>query len=86
MTLEPSPILFEKTDLGWILFLGFVPSILGHNSLNYSIKYLSPTAIASVPLGEPIIASLLGFVIFSEPVPIESLISAPFIFLAYILY
>jgi drug/metabolite transporter (DMT)-like permease len=80
MTLEPSPILFEKTDLGWILFLGFVPSILGHNSLNYSIKYLSPTAIASVPLGEPIIASLLGFVIFSEPVPIESLISAPFIF------
>ena len=52
---------FELKDLKWFLFLGVVPSILGHNSLNYALKYLSPTAIASVPLGEPIIASLFGW-------------------------
>ena len=35
----------------WFFFLGLVPSILGHNTLNYAVKYLSPTAVASIPLG-----------------------------------
>ena len=70
---------FKKGDIIWLLFLGFVPSILGHNMLNYSIKYLSPTAVASVPLGEPIIASLFGYILFSEKLPLESLIGGPFI-------
>ena len=78
---DRSPLLFNRNHFFWILFLGLVPSILGHNSLNYSIKYLSPTAIASIPLGEPIIASLLGYIIFFEPVPQEALIGAPFVFL-----
>ena len=54
---------FNKGDIVWFVFLGIVPSILGHNMLNYCIKYLSPTAVASIPLGEPIIAS--AFAIFS---------------------
>ena len=62
------------------MFLGVVPSILGHNSLNYSIRYLSPTAVASVPLGEPVIASILGYALFSESISIEALLGAPFIF------
>ena len=81
MILEPSSFLFEKEDIFWVLFLGIVPSILGHNSLNYSIKYLSPTAVSSVPLGEPVIASILGYVLFSENVSLEALLAAPFIFL-----
>ena len=49
-----------------LLTLGIVPTILGHNSLYYAIKYVSPSVIASVPLGEPIIASVLAFFIFKE--------------------
>ena len=71
---------FSKGDLPWFLFLGLFPSILGHNLLNYAIKYLSPTAVASVPLGEPIIASLLGYLIFFESVPFGVIAGAPFIF------
>ena len=71
---------FEKEHVLWFLFLGLVPSILGHNMLNYCIKYLSPTAVASVPLGEPVIASIFGYFIFSEIVPIESVYGAPFVF------
>ena len=71
---------FEITTIPWFLFLGLVPSILGHNMLNYCIKYLSPTAVASVPLGEPVIASIFGYFIFSEIVPIESVYGAPFVF------
>ena len=70
---------FELKDLKWFLFLGVVPSILGHNSLNYALKYLSPTAIASVPLGEPIIASLFGWFLFGEEITKSSLEGAPFV-------
>ena len=70
---------FELKDLTWFLFLGIVPSILGHNSLNYALKYFSPTAIASVPLGEPIIASLFGWFLFDEAITKNSLEGAPFV-------
>ena len=51
-----------------LLTLGIVPTIFGHNSLYYAVKHISPSIIASVPLGEPIIASILAFFIFNEPV------------------
>ena len=70
---------FKLDQVFWLVFLGFVPSILGHNLLNYSIKFLSPTAVASVPLGEPLIASIFGYLIFSETIPIEAFIGGPVI-------
>ena len=76
---------FNKSDSGWFVFLGIVPSILGHNMLNYCIKYLSPTAVASIPLGEPVIASAFCYVLFLETVPISALIGAPFVFCGIIM-
>ena len=76
---------FNKSDIAWFVFLGIVPSILGHNMLNYCIKYLSPTAVASIPLGEPIIASAFCYVLFLETVPISALIGAPFVFCGIIM-
>ena len=76
---------FNINDIPWFIFLGIVPSILGHNMLNYCIKYLSPTAIASIPLGEPIIASALCYALFLETVPVSALIGAPFVFCGIII-
>ena len=76
---------FNRSDIAWFIFLGIVPSILGHNMLNYCIKYLSPTAIASIPLGEPIIASAFCYAFFLETVPISALIGAPFVFCGIIM-
>ena len=70
---------FQKKHLSWFLFLGIVPSILGHNLLNYSIRYISPTAVSSVVLGEPIIASILGYFFFQEAIPKTSLLGGPLI-------
>jgi Permeases of the drug/metabolite transporter (DMT) superfamily len=70
---------FEREHIPWFLFLGFVPSILGHNSLNYAIRFLSPTAVASIPLGEPLIASLLGLVLLSQAIPLAYIQGAPFV-------
>lgn len=59
---------FSGTDFLWFIALGFFPSILGHAILNYSVKFLSPSVVSSVPLGETIIASTAAYFIFLEPV------------------
>ena len=76
---------FDKNDIVWFLFLGIVPSILGHNMLNYSIKFLSPTAVASIPLGEPILASAFGYLLFLEKIPESAILGAPIVFIGIII-
>ena len=71
---------FSFEHFCWFLFLGLVPTVLGHNVLNYVIKYLTPTAVASVPLGEPVIASVFAYFLFSELIPVSAYFGAPFIF------
>ena len=68
---------FKPADIPWFLFLGLVPSIFGHNLLNYAVKYITPTAVSSVPLGEPIIASLFGLLLFGEAIPFGALLGGP---------
>lgn len=63
----------NKSDYLWLLALGLIPTILGHSLLYYGIKFTSPTIIASVPLGEPVIASILAWMIFLEKVPFITL-------------
>lgn len=54
--------------LGLALAIG--PQIMGHGSLNYSVKYISPTILSTLILSEPIFSSILGYFIFSElPLP-----------------
>ena len=54
-----------------LLFLGLVPTILGHNSIYYAIKYVSPTIVGAFPLGEPIIATILAYFIFNEGIALN---------------
>ena len=68
---------FTVGDIPWFLFLGLVPSIFGHNLLNYAVKYITPTAVSSVPLGEPIIASIFALLLFGETIPIGALLGGP---------
>ena len=53
--------------------------MLGHNLLNYAVRFISSTAVASVVLGEPILASFFGFILFQEAMPPTSLIGGPMI-------
>ena len=46
------------------VFLGLIPTIVGHNAFYYSLKYVKPTIVATVPLAEPIIASIIGYFLF----------------------
>ena len=53
----------------WLLMLGLIPTLIGHTAFSYSVKFVSPTVIATIPLGEPIIASYLAWLLFAERVP-----------------
>ena len=53
----------------WLLMLGLIPTLIGHTAFSYSVKFVSPTVIAAIPLGEPIIASYLAWLLFAERVP-----------------
>ena len=58
------------SEWGLLLLIGFLPNILGHSIFYYSIRYLPAPTVASIPLGEPIIVSILGLILFNEIIPI----------------
>ena len=58
-----------KADFLWLILLGIIPTVFGHTSFYYAVKFVSPTVVAAVPLGEPIVASTLGWYLLRENVP-----------------
>lgn len=51
------------------------PQIIGHGSMNYAVKYVSPTLLSTLVLSEPIFASLLAWFFFTEIPPLTSILS-----------
>ena len=68
-----------------LIFLGVIPTIIGHNAIYYSVKYVSPTIVSAFPLGEPIIATILAFFIFGESIGFNIYIGGSITFLGLIL-
>ena len=60
----------------WILLLALIPQLVGHTSYNYAVKHLDPTVVATVILLEPIGASLLALLLFTEVPPLLTLFGA----------
>jgi drug/metabolite transporter (DMT)-like permease len=65
---------FQATDVKWILGLVVLPTLIGHNSMSYAVKFLRPTIVGSMPFGEPILASILAWIFFGELVGMNVLI------------
>ncbi|SEM88598.1 DMT family transporter [Paenibacillus sp. OV219] len=72
----------------WIVFLllAIVPTVFGHLIFNWLLKYVKPTTISMSVLAEPVGASLLGMMLFSEMISGFQLISGAFIIIGLILY
>jgi len=61
------PLLGFPTRTYLILaILALVPQLIGHTTFNWALRFLSPTVVAVVLMGEPIGASLLGYLVFGE--------------------
>ena len=69
----------------WLFMLGLVPTLIGHTAFSYSVKFVSPTVIAAFPLGEPIIASYLAWLLFAESVPFYVLGGGLIVFIGMII-
>ncbi|MBI45658.1 MAG: hypothetical protein CMG66_05805 [Candidatus Marinimicrobia bacterium] len=81
-----TPLLgFNNYEYLGLIFLGIVPTIIGHNAIYYSVKYVSPTIVSAFPLGEPIIATILAFFIFGESIGLNIYIGGSITFLGLIL-
>lgn len=50
--------------IGIALAIG--PTIIGHGSMNYAVKYISPTLLSTLILSEAVVAAIAAYIIFSE--------------------
>ena len=62
-----TPLLgFDWTFYGLCLLMALGPSLLGHGSFNYAVRYFPVALLAVLGLLEPVGASLLAFILFDE--------------------
>ena len=72
-------------SLLWVgVALALGPQIIGHGSLNYVVKFVSPTLLSTLILFEPVLSSIVAFFLFGE-VPLWSLVGMGVIFLGILL-
>lgn len=80
VAISPAPWLFGQpyggyplATYGWFIALAVGPQLIGHSALNYATKFISPTLVSTVTLLEPVAASFLAFIVFSEIPPLQTL-------------
>ncbi|AZR74857.1 hypothetical protein BBF96_07315 [Anoxybacter fermentans] len=63
-------------SLTWfsMVMLALVPTIIGHTSLNWALKYLHASVVSASILGEPVGATLLAWLILHEKPQVFTLI------------
>jgi len=76
---------FRKSSYLFLILLAIVPQLIGHTAINWALKHLKASMIAITILGEPIGASILAYVVFSETVSSFQGLGIVLIFLAIII-
>ncbi|MFW6347893.1 MAG: DMT family transporter [Cyclonatronaceae bacterium] len=58
----------QASAVAWMcgLALAAGPQILGHGSVNYSVRFVAPTLLSTLILAEPVFAIMLAVVLFDE--------------------
>jgi len=50
----------------YLLLIALIPQLVGHTSLNWAIRWVSPTQVALTILLEPVFSSVLAVILFKE--------------------
>jgi drug/metabolite transporter (DMT)-like permease len=66
---------WEPRALLVMVLLAVGPTLMGHGSMNYAVKYFSATALATLILVEALLASVFAFVLYAELPPALSLLA-----------
>lgn len=67
---------YPPATFGWILALALVPQLVGHTGINFAMRHLDPTRVATATLLEPVGAALLAVLLFAEVPGAVTLIGA----------
>lgn len=83
LVLLPLPWLFGASYVAyppstflWVALLALVPQLIGHTGINYAMRHLDPTRVATATLLEPIGAGLLAYLVFAETPTAVTLVGA----------
>ncbi|MFF2480209.1 DMT family transporter [Paenibacillus sp. NPDC058071] len=57
---------YSGHDWGIFLLLAIVPTLFGHYLFNWLLKYMNAASVSMSVLGEPVIASLLAWILLKE--------------------
>ncbi|MEX1137459.1 MAG: DMT family transporter [Balneolales bacterium] len=78
---------FEMSKEAWLVGIGLAigPQIIGHGTMNFAVRSISPTFLSTLILAEPIGASLLALILFAEMPPPLSLLALAVIMTGIIL-
>jgi drug/metabolite transporter (DMT)-like permease len=73
LILLPLPLLWGSTYVGYpaivylyILLMAIASQLIGHTTLNWSVRWISPTLVTLAILFEPVSSGFLGYLIFNE--------------------
>lgn len=76
LCLLPLPLIFQSNYFGhpvmvyvYLSLMAIISQLIGHTSLNWSLKHLSPTTVSLVILLEPLISSIFAWWLFQEIPP-----------------
>ena len=71
--LFPLPFLADTSYFGYggkvylyVFMMAVMSQVVGHTSLNWSLRWVSPTLVSLSLLFEPVVASLVGAIVFDE--------------------
>jgi drug/metabolite transporter (DMT)-like permease len=67
---------YPATAYVWLVLLALGPQLVGHTSLNWGLRYVSPSAVAALTLAEPIGSMTLAFLLLREPITLPKAIGA----------
>ncbi|MEM3403011.1 MAG: DMT family transporter [Nitrososphaeria archaeon] len=76
---------YTKTDYLIFMLLALGPSCLGHNSYNYSLKYMKASTVSATVYGEALGSTLLAVILFNETPPILVILGAFIIMIGFYL-
>ncbi|MGB5711507.1 MAG: DMT family transporter [Waterburya sp.] len=73
LCLFPLPFLYDTSYFGYagkvylyVFLMAVMSQVVGHTSLNWAVRWISPTLVSLSLLFEPVVASLVGAIVFDE--------------------
>ncbi|MBA2666676.1 MAG: DMT family transporter [Trueperaceae bacterium] len=83
--LDVSYVAYARETFVWIALLALVPQLVGHTGINYAMRHLDPTRVATATLLEPVGAGLMAVWLFREVPGALTLVGAVLVLLGVVM-